>query len=52
MTPSTCSVQKKTVRQQEGEDGCVQHVQGEHYQRKVLRVFVTLSDPVGNPESS
>ena len=26
--------------------------QGEHYQRNILRVFVIVSDPVGNPESS
>ena len=30
----------------------VHHVQGEHYQRNVLRVFVIVSGPVGNPESS
>ena len=52
MTPSTSSVQKKTGGQQEGEHGWVQHFQIEHYQRNVLRVFVIVSGPVGNPESS
>ena len=52
MTPSTCSAQKKTGGQQEGEHGWVQHVQGEYYQRNVLKVFVILSGLVRNPESS
>ena len=38
--------------QQEGEHGWFQHVQGEHYQRNVLIVFVVMSGPVGNLESS
>ena len=67
MTPSTCSAQKKVDRKREhtdesnifkeniikeGEHWWVQYFQGEHYQRNVLRIFVILSDPVGNPESS
>ena len=47
MTPSTGS-----GGQQEGEHGVVHHVQGEHYQRKVVRVFVIVNGPIGNPESS
>ena len=43
---------KKTGGQQDGEHGSVQHVQGEHYQRNILRVFVIVSGPVGNPKSS
>ena len=35
-----------TGGQQEGEEGFVKHVQGEHYQRNVLRVFVIASGPV------
>ena len=38
-------------RQQEGEHGIVHHAQGEHYQRKVLRVRVIVSGPDGNPKS-
>ena len=37
--------------QLEGKHWPVHHVQGEHYQRKVLRVRVILSALVGNPES-
>ena len=44
MTPSTCSVQKKTGGQQEGEHGWVQHVQREHYQRNVLRVLQSIEE--------
>ena len=51
MTPSTCSSQK-TGGQHEGEHTWVQHVQGEHYQRNVSRVFVIMSGQDGNPESS
>ena len=35
MTHSTCSAQKKTGGQQEGEYRWVQHIQGEYYQRNV-----------------
>ena len=38
--------------QQEGEHRWVQHVQGEHYEQKILRLFVIVSGPVGNPELS
>ena len=41
-----------STKKKQGEHGSVQHVQGTHFQRNVLRVFVTLSGPVGNPESS
>ena len=51
MSFSTSSAQKTGV-QQEGEHGWVQHVQGEHYQRNVLRVFMIERGLVGNPESS
>ena len=43
---------EKTGGQQEGENGWVQHVQGEHYQRNVSRVFMIERCVVGNPESS
>ena len=36
---------EKTGGQQEGEHGRVQHFQGEHYQRNVIRVFVIVSGP-------
>ena len=38
--------------QQDEEHGVVHHVQVEHYDRKVLRVFLIVSGPVGIPESS
>ena len=47
MTNSTCS-----GGHEEGEHRYGQHVQGEHYQRNALKVFVIVSFPVGNPESS
>ena len=50
MTPSTFSAQ--TGGQQEGEHIWVQNVQGEHYQRNVLNVYVILNGSVGNSESS
>ena len=52
MSLSTYSAQKLQVdsKQQEDEDELVHHVQGEHYQRKVLRVWVIVTGPVGNPE--
>ena len=43
---------QKTGGQQEEEHGVVDHVQGEHYQRNVLRVWVKVIGPVGNPEST
>ena len=43
---------KKPGGQQEEEHGLVQHVQLEHYHRKVLRVRVIVNGPVGNSESS
>ena len=43
---------KKTGGQQEGEHGWVQHVQGEQYQRNVLRVFMIERGLVGDPELS
>ena len=46
------STGKKTGGQQEGEHGRFQHVQGENYQRNGLRVFVIVSGPGGDPESS
>ena len=43
---------KKAGGQQDGEHGWVQHVKGEQYQKKILSVFVIVSGPVSNPESS
>ena len=37
---ATSPPKKKTGRHEEGEHERVQHVQGENYQRNVLRVFV------------
>ena len=34
--------------QEEGEHGVAHHVQGEHYQRMVLRVWEIVSGPFGN----
>ena len=49
------SVQKVTQfipgGQQEGEHGVVHQVQGEHYQRNFISVFLIVIGPVGNPES-
>ena len=44
--------QKNPGGQQEEEHGVVHHVQEEHYHRKVLRVWVIVSGPVGIPKSS
>ena len=38
--------------QQEGEHGSVHQVQGEHYQRNVLRVPLIVIGPVGNSAQS
>ena len=47
------SKSNSTGGQKEGEHGVVQYVQYvKNYQRNVLRVFVVVSGPVGNPESS
>ena len=40
MVPSTCSAKQISGGQREEGHGVVHHVQGEHYQRKVLRVRV------------
>ena len=53
MTTSICSAQKKLLGgQHEEEHREVHHVQGEHYQRKVLRVSVKVIGPFGNPKST
>ena len=39
-------------QEEEEEQVVVHNIQGDHYQRNVLRVWVILSGPVGNPESS
>ena len=47
MTPSPWSA---PGGQQDEEHGVVHHVQIEHYDREVLRVFLVVSGPVGIPE--
>ena len=42
-SPSSKSIRKG--KEKFGEQGFVEHVQGEHYQRTVLRVFVIVSGP-------